>query len=81
MKTTTSCFAKFDVQRNSLAEFLVALCKDRCVDTNIAKPIINAIDILDSQSFDKIQSSTLKRFPKLGVTILTLIFVNILRKP
>ena len=59
MKTSTSCFATFDVQRNSLAGFLVALCKERCVDTAIAKPIINAIDMLDPLSFDKIQSETL----------------------
>ena len=66
MKTSTSVFAKFDAQRDSLAGFLVALCEDRSVDTAIAKPIINAIDMLDPQSFDKIQIETLGRFPEPG---------------
>ena len=64
MKTSTSVFAKFDVQRNSLAECLVAICKNRSVDTAIAQPVIKAVDMLDPPSFDKIQRTTLERFPE-----------------
>ena len=66
MKTSTSVFAKFDVQRDSLAECLVAICKDRTVDIAIAQPVIDAVDMLDPQSFDEIQSATLRRLPEAG---------------
>ena len=66
MKTSTSVFAKFDVQRDSLAEYLVAICKDRTVDIAIAQPVIDAVDMLDPQSFDKIQRATLRRLPEAG---------------
>ena len=64
MKTSTSIFATFDAQRHSLAEYLVAICKDRTVDIAIAQPVINAVHMLDPQSFDKIQSATLRHFPE-----------------
>ena len=33
METGTSCFTKFDVQGDTLAEYLVSLCTVRSVDT------------------------------------------------
>ena len=66
MNTSTSIFATFDVQRHSLAEYLIAICKDRTVDIAIAQRVINAVDMLDQQSFNKIQCATLKRCPEAG---------------
>ena len=66
MKTSTSILATFDAQRDSLAEHLVAICKDRTVDSAIAQPVIDAVDMLDPQSFDKIQRATLMRLPEAG---------------
>ena len=62
----TSCFARFDVQRNTLAEQLGVLCKTRSVYAKLTKHVINAIDMLDPLSFDEIQSETLERFPEPG---------------
>ena len=64
METGTSCFTKFDVQRNMLAEYLVSLCTVRSVDTTLAQQVINALDRLDPLVFDKIQVATLERFPE-----------------
>ena len=66
MKTSTSCFTTFEVQRQSLAEYLVAICQDRSVDTTIATQVIDAVDMLDPLSFDTIQRATLEHFPEAG---------------
>ena len=60
----TSRSTAFDVQRNAMAEHLVALCKARSVDTILAERIIIALDLLDVRRFDKIQRETLERFPE-----------------
>ena len=66
MKTPTSCFTKFDVQRNELKNILIALCKARSVDTTLAKQVTIALDMLDARTFDRIQRETLERFPEAG---------------
>ena len=66
MKTPTSCFTKFDVQRNELKNILIALCKARSVDTTLAKQVTIALDMLDARTFDRIQRETLERFPEPG---------------
>ena len=64
METGTSCFKRFDVQRDTLAEYLVSLCTVRSADTTLAQEVINALDRLDPLVFDKIQVATLERFPE-----------------
>ena len=66
MKTPTSCFTKFDVQRNELKNILIAVCKARSVDATLAKQVTIALDMLDARSFDRIQRETLERFPEAG---------------
>ena len=49
-----------------MAEYLVGQSKTRSVYAKITEQVINAVDMLDPLSFDKIQRETLGRFPEPG---------------